>query len=805
VRGGFAPTHAKRNRAAVIAAGGSGGQQYKYNPGDSLGASYQFSGEDLASVKAAWDYMIPYPQFNAGYLVSQWKKHQTGPSTYDWSFLDACIAYLNNTTVPGKFITPLHILWEPWNVKFTQDTATAAGDYGATACPAFILDGGGVDVRPYSWDPAHCSTVANFELAWVRDAYIAFLQAAGTRYNGNQFFEGLEIFGETDQNSVENHLIIMDAIRPYWNATNLFVAHNWVYTDATGYNPGPDNSAFTASCVSRLIGQGGPDMAYFTETGINPPSYESDGNLAWRGAGSVGGKNYDTTNYRGRVPYKLGREFANNTLSLHSNDNSQIAAYTSMMKTTHRHWWPYYDAAAASWPAQLANIVANINAYPVWSTYPTDYPASSIGITDLVSNFVYQRTGTTADIAVAGTYAGTIDEVQCRVVSFSGGTEIVGWTTVDSSLSGNVWSGTMPGVPQSLTKYRLEARSRLAGVVQLTAAGTTGWYVGAQFGGIGSSTMELWAADYGTGESVTGTCLEFNAGLWQNYGLGNWHAPFGCGTVAFLNAVSAELGCAVAMIPFGVSGSTLAQWGSGMGYSGYANFMNNGVIPCGSKLEGVVCVVGLNDAPAIVSRATHLTALRLLRDTLRTALGQPTLPWFQLASQRYVSGTDAKFLMLHQAENDFGADSNTYLASCIGIPQEADQLHATVQGMRDQGKRVALLVADVLGNDTFSRGPFISGISNVDSTHTDVTITHRGGSDFTPTSGITGFQLTDNAWGSTITVSAAVRQNSTGIRLTHPAAGATRDVRYMAPAYPDDSGYVKDNTTLPLPLEFYAT
>jgi hypothetical protein len=109
----------------------------------------------------------------------------------------------------------------------------------------------------------------------------------------------------------------------------------------------------------------------------------------------------------------------------------------------------------------------------------------------------------------------------------------------------------------------------------------------------------------------------------------------------------------------------------------------------------------------------------------------------------------------------------------------------------------------LLGQRSTYGGPRVTRakISNAEKTQIDVSIAHKSGTDFTPTSGIAGFVVTDS--GGTKTISAAARQNATTIRLTLSTAcvGATT-VSYLAGKNPGGpSNVVLDNSATAYPLD----
>ena len=83
-----------------------------------------------------------------------------------------------------------------------------------------------------------------------------------------------------------------------------------------------------------------------------------------------------------------------------------------------------------------------------------------------------------------------------------------------------------------------------------------------------------------------------------------------------------------------------------------------------------------------------------------------------------------------------------------------------------------------------------------------MTLNHRGGTDITPATGITGFEVFDN--GSSVTIQSAVRYAADAVRLTLSrsiSSGHTVTLRYLYGMTPNVSGLVKDNSPLALPLE----
>lgn len=97
-------------------------------------------------------------------------------------------------------------------------------------------------------------------------------------------------------------------------------------------------------------------------------------------------------------------------------------------------------------------------------------------------------------------------------------------------------------------------------------------------------------------------------------------------------------------------------------------------------------------------------------------------------------------------------------------------------GYKLLGTRFAQTYLYDQGLVSFYQGPTITNFVSVDSTHTLINLTSNGTTDFTPTSGITGFIVNNN--GTPVSISSAVRTSATSITLTHAAVTGTETVSY---------------------------
>lgn len=139
-----------------------------------------------------------------------------------------------------------------------------------------------------------------------------------------------------------------------------------------------------------------------------------------------------------------------------------------------------------------------------------------------------------------------------------------------------------------------------------------------------------------------------------------------------------------------------------------------------------------------------------------------------------------------------------------GARLPADVFHLDAAAVARMGARYAQTALAALGYGGTEAHWEASGGATIDATHTNISLGLIGtATDFTPTSGITGFEVTGNN-GATWVAATGARSNATTIQLTHASLSTTnaRTVRYQFGMLPDVSAPVKDNSSLALPLTF---
>lgn len=241
----------------------------------------------------------------------------------------------------------------------------------------------------------------------------------------------------------------------------------------------------------------------------------------------------------------------------------------------------------------------------------------------------------------------------------------------------------------------------------------------------------------------------------------------------------------------------------------------------GNTLHGIIWIQGETDALNAMSQATyegHLigssdSVIDTIRANVTNGSSKSQIPVLIVTLGRSADATDTNLMAIRNAlKNVATTGTECYWgAQHVDLPHK-DGWHLTAAGYEMLGKRLARTALYIKGLSSYHRGPYIENAVEVDSTHVDVNLVHRGGSDISPTSGINGFEVKDNgAWSSP---SAAVRQDANTVRLTVSTLTALQDVRWGYGIDGGDSGGtygntfsdpLVDNTTLALPVEYTST
>ena len=432
-----------------------------------------------------------------------------------------------------------------------------------------------------------------------------------------------------------------------------------------------------------------------------------------------------------------------------------------------------------------------------FSAYESSGGIDSITLTDIADNSVLQKSSPTQLIkTVGGTYTGTPTAVEYRVMQST--TTIVDWTTLDSAPSGEAFSGTAT-IPVG-GPYTLEVR--FSNDTGITDVGTNQWFVGSLFLIAPQSNGWFWFNDTGAATAHADFRI-FDSTGWRTAGDADK------GATAFGNKFIAVSGEPCGLVDAAESSIALRQEASLAGYllstlderaSVYTTVILPRLSACGSQIGGIVYPQGERDARSgVVTELEYQTSLATLFSYFREDTLDANLPIVVNYIGKGTSGTDVDtdFQAIRNAQKTVVDSDPYYYGVSIMDVALRDTIHDLDHTTRAERSAQALLYH--YGLVSYYLGPQISGVSVVDSTTLDVNIVHHGGTDFTPTTGITGFEVFDDA--TPVTISSAVRQSATSIRLGLASAiTGTASVRYQYGNAPDISGDVLDNSAMVLPL-----
>ncbi|MFO7713507.1 sialate O-acetylesterase [Desulfosarcina sp.] len=444
------------------------------------------------------------------------------------------------------------------------------------------------------------------------------------------------------------------------------------------------------------------------------------------------------------------------------------------------------------------------------STLPGPHPTDALpelDLTDIQEGRIFQRQGATATVAVTGAYTGAAGAVEARVVDAKTGRVIVAWTVVDPSPQNGVYTGILPHVPQG-GWYRLHVRSGITPWV--VEEGVNRWGVGMLVACIGQSNMREWFA---TGKDHQ------PASLLMFHSDGRWQKPMrsGNGALALGNRLAEALNIPVGLLDYSVNGTGLtakAEWGQGFwldtGPHGIYRRLIEAVDSTGGSVEYVLWMQGEADAArGTVTQAEYRAGLeRLVNEQLRSDIKNGStrsqLPFLIIPLVKRPTGKDTTCQWIREAQMDALKTIDACHLAALSIDLEnRGRQHLAPVSYSILGIRTAQTILYLLGEMPYHRGPTITAVTRTADRVIDISITHRGGTDFTPGSTITGFEA---LWdGQPVAVTSVSRLNAKAIRihLQDKIPGEVR-VRYLYGAHPDTSNPVRDNTALQLPLEPYS-
>lgn len=115
------------------------------------------------------------------------------------------------------------------------------------------------------------------------------------------------------------------------------------------------------------------------------------------------------------------------------------------------------SATDATHSGTYAGLYSVDNGTTTDSTFDNFRLSVGSAVTVTSSTRIVQRSGASGSVVLSGSYSGTPTAIQARAVDVADGTTVTAYTTVDESLSGGTWSGTL-SVPNG-GPYYLQARA----------------------------------------------------------------------------------------------------------------------------------------------------------------------------------------------------------------------------------------------------------------------------------------------------------------------------------------------------------
>ena len=415
---------------------------------------------------------------------------------------------------------------------------------------------------------------------------------------------------------------------------------------------------------------------------------------------------------------------------------------------------------------------------------------------------IFPRKGTSAVVAMSGTYTGTQPtSIQYRLLDLDGITERKTWASFGETITPGGTFTAAPSIPQTEKKRRIQIRT-MSGTTELARSEvyTNRFGVGALILALGSSSAEAWGTSGSSGSDLDVVSLHRS---------GTWRPGLAVHGTRMATRIAAKLGVCVGFIARGVGGTSVSDWLTTNRLQVWSDTVET-VTRLGGLLEGMFFSLGSNDAAGkgVSSRAAHGTRVNALFNKVRMVTGQPMLPGLISGFNRRTKYdtdimTPAEFDQqanwVRGAENDIGEPANwvdgapVYHVQALDFILSGDGIH--LSDFTDCTNRMAQVWCDAMDGN-YQRGP--AAISMVTSGNDVlVNLRHRGSTDFSPITGITGFAGTglDDL---PLTILGAARVSANQIRVSCDRPAKT--LQYLAGSAPAVGTPVYGNTAQPLPM-----
>jgi hypothetical protein len=419
--------------------------------------------------------------------------------------------------------------------------------------------------------------------------------------------------------------------------------------------------------------------------------------------------------------------------------------------------------------------------------------------------FVQRVVNTTSGpLVLSGTYSGgTPAGVESRIRANVGGATVVDWTALTgSSIAAGAWSGSI-SIPQG-GEYLVDVRWSDAPSDTDTSAVLVCCGIGVLLAG--QSNMHRPWQDSGPGSEAAQLLTRkfYNA---YDFPLRSPNDVWDEVDNAFTRKLANDLYLATG-IPIGVASIARSATAANYNHNNNAGWANITAVvtPAGGDFEIICWHQGESGSGS--ASMTMTQAMRRAHEDLSDLFGRTTSQVkfvYSTLGRETSSETAANNRTWWNVKLDHEHSVERLLDMTLSHSNMeaslADNIHYSGAYWPTFAQRYARTIAVTMGLETGVPAWHIASAQTIDSTTTDVTLTHSLGTDFTPTTGITGFEVSgDN--GINYVDATGVRVSSTKIRLTHASVSTTsaRLLRYHITRYPDITGIVKDNSAYSSPL-----
>ncbi|MEM9839327.1 MAG: hypothetical protein AAF830_09250 [Pseudomonadota bacterium] len=433
---------------------------------------------------------------------------------------------------------------------------------------------------------------------------------------------------------------------------------------------------------------------------------------------------------------------------------------------------------------------------------PSPGNLTSLTIDPTTSGKVHQRVDdqTYADIPMSGTYLGTPGQIQVGLFNTNDDSQIGGWQNV--SAENDVWTGTIR-VPAARHSYYRKVQH--VGQPEVDQTDSTpffagdNWMIYGQSNGIrmksnGDAQAALEGARHYDGATDSWLDITAKTGLYE-----------------FTKRVMTHTGYACGIIGGGKSGTSLAGLAEG---TDTFNELAGWVAAMDADIRGCAMIHGESDADSNGDPLDYIDLMADVHASVATIVGRTVddFAWLISGLGTFTGGgyDEYGFTRIDHALRDCETFLNgeAFYAGSRRILPLSDTIHHPIgaTGTGIVGSWIGEMAAWHMGALAARPSFKIASAARVSTTQTSVSLEHGLGTDFTPTTGITGFEISDDG-GATWQTASGVRSSATVITLTHAAVNADRmrTIRYQHGGYNlnDETvgtGPVVDNSALQIPL-----